>query len=33
MGEIDLDAVLGSDDGTIPPSDEGEGDEPEGFQD
>lgn len=27
MGEIDLDAVLGSDDGTIPPSDEGEGDE------
>lgn len=31
MGEIDLDAVLGSDDGTIPPSDEGEGDEG-GFQ-
>jgi hypothetical protein len=33
MGEIDLDAVLGSDDGTIPPSDEGDGEEPPGgFQ-
>lgn len=33
MGEIDLDAVLGSDDGTIPPSDEGEAeDSAGGFQ-